>query len=169
MLRAGFIAGHREICTLNRNAVLALAISILFCGAASAQDQDDGEPPPPPPAANLSDEPVFMADQLKADCQPAAGETAAAKAADSKLCDSYLRGLADGLFMVSAMDNSKIPVCMPGSGPLAVEDAKAAFLKYVTDHPEALGHSAGLAGAFAIAAANPCTDQGMDQGDGMQE
>jgi hypothetical protein len=152
---------------LNWNIVLALAISVLLCGAASAQD--DGGPPPPPVAANLSDEPVFMADQLKAACQPPAGENAAAKTADGKVCDSYLRGLADGLFMVGAMGNSQIPVCLPSDGPLAVEDVKAAFLKYVADHPEALDHSAGLAGAFTIIAANPCADETMERGDDGQE
>lgn len=152
---------------MNRNAPLVLAISILFCGAANAQD--DGEPPPPPPQVNLSNEPVFMADQLKAACQPPSSESATAKAADSKVCDTYLRGLADGLFMVGAMGASRIPVCLPSDGPLAVEDAKAAFLKYVTDHPEALEHSAGLAGAFALVAANPCADEAMDQGDKGEE
>jgi hypothetical protein len=110
-----------------------------------------------------------MADQLKAACQPPANADAATKLAAGKVCDSYLRGLADGLFMVGALDASKIPVCLPNDGPLAVEDAKAAFLKYVTDHPEALDHSAGLAGAFAIVAANPCADELMDKGDDGQE
>jgi hypothetical protein len=166
MLGAGFSAGHQEALTLNRNAPLALAISILFCGAANAQD--DGEPPPQQ-QANLSDEPVFMADQLKAACQPPTGESAAAKLADGKVCDSYLRGLADGLFMVGALGASRIPVCLPTDGPLAVDDAKAAFLKYVNDHPESLEHSAGLAGAFALVAANPCADEAMDRGDDGQE
>jgi len=148
---------------LSRNVVLALAISVLLCGAARAQD--DGDMPPPPPQANLSDEPVFMAGQLKAACQPPSTTDAAAKAAGAKVCDSYLRGLADGLFMVGAMDDSKIPVCLPSDGPLAVEDAKTAFLKYVTDHPEALEHSAGLAAAFAIVAANPCADEVMGRDD----
>jgi Rap1a immunity proteins len=152
---------------LNRNVLLALAISVLSCGAVRAQD--DGEPPPPPVAANLSDEPVFMAGQLKADCQPPAAADAAAKAAAGKVCDSYLRGMADGLFMVGAMGNSKIPVCLPSDGPLAVEDVKTAFLKYVTDHPEALDHSAGLASAFAVVAANPCADENMEAGDGEEE
>jgi hypothetical protein len=153
---------------LSRNALFALAIAVLFCGAARAQESgalDDGERPPPPPQTNLSDEPVFMATQLQAACQPPAAADAAAKEAAGKVCDTYLRGLADGLFMVGAMDESKIPVCLPNDGPLAVEDAKTAFLKYVTDHPDALDHSAGLAAAFAIVAANPCADEVMGRDD----
>jgi len=137
----------------------------LFCGAARAQD--DGEMPPPP-QGNAADEPVFMAGQLKDACQPPANETAAAKAAGGKVCDSYLRGLADGLFMVGALDASRIQLCLPDDGPLALDDAKAAFLKYVTDHPEALEHSAGLAGAFAMVAANPCADEVMGRDEGQE-
>jgi len=152
---------------LSRNALLALAIAVLFCGAARAQD--DGERLPPPPQGNVADEPVFMATELRDACQPLAGENAAAKAAGAKVCDSYLRGLADGLFMVGALDTSRIQLCLPSDGPLALDDAKAAFLKYVTDHPEALEHSAGLAGAFAIVAANPCADEAMGRDDDEQE
>jgi hypothetical protein len=146
--------------------MLALAISVLFCGAARAQD--DGEMPPPP-QGNASDEPVFMAGQLKSACQPPVNADAAAKVAAGKVCDSYLRGLADGLFMVGALDASQIQMCLPNDGPLAVADAKEAFLKYVTDHPEVLEHSAGLAGAFALVAANPCADQVMGAGDDGHE
>ncbi len=124
---------------------------------------------PPRPPGNVADEPVFMADQLKAACQPPASSDAAAKASAGKVCDSYLRGLADGLFMVGALDNSQIELCIPSDGPLAVEDVRDAFLKYVAAHPEALEHSAGLAGAFAIVAANPCGDQVMGRDDSGQE
>ena len=151
---------------MKQNALLAVAILSLICGAARAQD--DGERPVRPPPTNVADEPVFMADQLKLACQPPAAADAAAKAASGKLCDAYIRGLADGLFMVGALDNSKIQLCLPGEGPLAVEDVRSEFLKYVTDHPAALEASAGLAGAFAIVAANPCAAQIMSRGEGQE-
>jgi hypothetical protein len=151
---------------LKRNALLAVAISALLCGAAFAQD--DGERPPP--SSNpASDEPIFMAGQLKDTCQPAANLDAAAKAAAGKLCDSYLRGLADGLFMVGALDANHIGVCLPNDGPLAVEDAKAAFLKYAAEHPDLLDQSAGLVGAFALVAASPCQNDLMSGGERGQE
>jgi hypothetical protein len=132
--------------SLKQKPLLALALFALLCGGAKAQD--------------ASGEPVFRAEQLKAACSPAAN------AADAKLCDSYLRGLADGLFMLGALDTSRMRVCLPKDGPMAVADAKAAFLKYAAQHPDMLTHSAALAGTSALVAANPCADEARD---GRQE
>jgi hypothetical protein len=144
---------------------LALALSGLLCCGAAAQD--DGERLPPPPGT-VSDEPVFMAKQLAEACQPAATADAAAKAAGAKVCDSYLRGLADGLYMVGALEGSRIQLCIPHDGPLALEDVRSDFEKYVAAHPEALDHAAALVGAFAVVAANPCADEAMRR-DELQE
>ena len=121
--------------------LLALALFALLCGAAEAQ--------------NLPGEPVFRAEQLKTACGAAAN-------ADAKLCNSYLRGLADGLFMLGALDTGRMRVCLPKDGPMSVADAKAAFLKYAAQHPDMLTHSAALAGTSALVAANPCADEARD-------
>jgi hypothetical protein len=109
-----------------------------------------------------------MANQLAESCQPPATADAAAKAAGAKVCDSYLRGLADGLYMIGAMEGSRIQVCLPHDGPLAVEDVRDDFLKYIKAHPDAMDHSAALVGSFAVVAANPCADEAMRRGDGQE-
>jgi hypothetical protein len=127
---------------MNRKAALAL-LSMFLASPATAQTDDQGDP-------------GYLTQQLKDACQPAAGEGDAAKAADDKICQAYLRGITDGLFMLAAAQDSNVPLCLPQDGPISPAEARDDFNSYVADHPEALQHAAGMTAAIAIIKAHSC-------------
>jgi hypothetical protein len=102
------------------------------------------------------DDPGYLTQQLKDACEPAAGESDTAKVADDKICQAYLRGLTDGLFMLAAAQDSNVPLCLPQDGPVSPAEARDDFNSYVADHPEALQHAAGMTAAIAIIKAHSC-------------
>jgi hypothetical protein len=127
---------------MNRNAVLALVALLSLAGmpvrAADAPDQG------------------FKAQALKEACDPPASADQNAKDAADRICQAYLRGVADGLFMLGTIQQSGAPICLPDDGPVSPAEAKSELEDYLADHPEAADHSAGVAAAFAIIAAHPC-------------
>jgi hypothetical protein len=128
---------------MKRNAARALlAVFCLSVSSAWAQESasDSG----------------FKAGALRDACDPPASANQAAKDAADKVCQAYLRGVADGLFMLGMMQESSAPVCLPNDGPVSPAEAKSEFEDYLSDHPDAADHSAGVTAAFAIIAAHPC-------------
>ena len=138
---------------MNRIALLALAIVCAFYGLpARAQDESeaaraqDGEAP----------DDNFTAGMLKDACAPAAGLDKSARAIADQICQSYLRGLTEGLFLQSFVEDSGAAACLPKEGPISVADAKSDFLNYLAGNPAAADRQAGVAGVLAIVRAHGC-------------
>jgi hypothetical protein len=127
---------------MRRNILLALVV-LASLGPAWAADED-------------APDPGFKAQALKEACDPPGTLDLAARDAADRTCQAYLRGVADGLFMLGMMQQSRTPICLPEDGPVSPAEAKSELEDYLADHPEAADHSAGLATAFAIVAAHPC-------------
>jgi hypothetical protein len=72
------------------------------------------------------------------------------------LCDTYFRGLTDGLFIMEQMKLSSLRTCMPEKEAIGVADARRMFNRHMVDHPEDAGHSAGLIAAMAVIRSFPC-------------
>ena len=123
----------------------ARVILAVFCLSAS-----------PALAQESAPDPGFRAGALRDACDPPASASQAAKDAADKVCQAYLRGVGDGLFMLGMMEESGAPVCLPKDGPVSPAEAKSEFEDYLAGHPDAADHSAGVTAAFAIIAAHPC-------------
>jgi hypothetical protein len=147
---------------MNRIALLALAIVFGFCGL-PVRAQDDGMPSRAPEEgvaarAQAGDAPEdsFTAGKLKDACAPAAGLDKNARALADQTCQSYLRGLTEGLFLQQYVQRSGATVCLPDDGPIPVEDAKAAVLNYLAQNPDAANREAGAAAILAIVRTHSC-------------
>jgi hypothetical protein len=125
---------------MTRIAFLAAALAAFLGAPARGQEAPD---------------PGLKAGALRDACDPPAGSDEAARDAGTRICEAYLRGVADGLFLLGALQQSG-PVCLPNDGPISPAEAKSEFEDYLADHPEAADHSAGTAATFAIIAAHPC-------------
>ena len=128
---------------MKRNAALAL-LAAFYLSAPCAWAQESAS------------DPGFKASALRDSCDPPASDSQSAKEAADRICQAYLRGVADGLFMLGMMQESGAPVCLPKDGPVSPAEAKSEFEDYLADHPDAADHSAGVAATFAILAAHPC-------------
>ena len=98
----------------------------------------------------------FKAADLDRACNPPASADPNARASADRICQTYLHGLADGLFLHGAMADTGSPICLPKDGPVSSADAKNEFEDYLKAHPEMATHSAGLVAAFALVKAHPC-------------
>ena len=126
------------------SAALALVTLFVLTGQpAQAQDDNDTDP-------------GFDARSLRDVCDPPATLDQNAKTAADRICQAYLRGVTEGLFMIGAVEQSGAPVCLPDDGPVSPAEAKSEFQDYLADHPDSLGHSAGLVVTFGIIAAHGC-------------
>jgi Rap1a immunity proteins len=133
------ISGER----MKRTAALAFLAGFTLCvPSASAQES--------------ASDPGFKASALRDACDPPASATPSVRDAGDRICQAYLRGVADGLFMLGMMQQGDAPVCLPNDGPVSPAEAKSEFEDYLADHPDAADHSAGVTAAFAIIAAHPC-------------
>ena len=138
---------------MNRIALLALAIVFTFYGMPSrAQEEDEA---PPAQAGDAPDD-NFTAGMLKDACAPAVGLDKNARAIADQICQSYLRGLTEGLFLQSFVEDSGAAACLPKDGPISVADAKSDLLNYLADKPDAAGRQAGVAGVLAIVRSHGC-------------
>lgn len=126
------------------NRVLAFVVLLLGCGL------------PAPAAEGDAPDEIFRAQALKDVCSPSPSLDQNAKEVAGRICQAYLRGVADGLFMFSAVQGTGARICLPHDGPLSPAEVKAELEDYLADHPDAVSHSAGLTAAFAILAAHPC-------------
>ena len=138
---------------MNRTAVFALAVIFVISGAADAQQIPDGEPPSQdgPPALDDS----FPAKTLAAACAPAAGLDQNAKAVADQMCDSYLRGLTEGMYVTGLITGGR-GLCLPRTDPIKIDEAKREFQDYLAANPDVADHSAGLATMIGIIRAHPC-------------
>lgn len=140
---------------MNRNALFALALTAVLSLPALAQDEErphgtEGE-------TAVADGPEALSLKALQDaCEPPASMAQAEKDASTKLCDAYLAGLSDGLFMRNAIIAQGMTVCLPEDGPISPGEAKADLKDFLADHPEAEDDSAGVAVTYAIIAAHPC-------------
>jgi hypothetical protein len=147
---------------MKRITLLALAIVFAFPGF-PVRAQDDGMPSRTPDdgmaaRAQAGDvaEDSFTAGNLKEACAPAAGLDKNARALADQTCQSYLRGLTEGLFLQQYVQRSGATVCLPDDRPISVEDAKAAVLNYLAQNPDAANREAGAAAILAIVRAHSC-------------
>lgn len=143
MLKHVRIARQTSGAEMKRNAAAALLV-VFYLSATSAWAQE-----------SVSD-PGFKASALRDTCDPPASNSQSAKDTADRICQAYLRGVADGLFMLGVMQESGAPLCLPKDGPVSPAEAKSEFEDYLADHPDAADHSAGVAATFAILAAHPC-------------
>jgi Rap1a immunity proteins len=111
-----------------------------------------------PAKAQMSDptKDSFKAEDLGLACDPAANTDLKARARAERTCQTYLHGLADGLFLLGAMAGTGSQICLPKDGPVSAAEAKDEFEEYLKAHPEMAAHSAGLVAAFALVKAHPC-------------
>jgi hypothetical protein len=136
---------------MNRIALLALAIVFAFCGLpARAQDEDASA------QADGAPEDNFTAGLLKDACVPAAGLDKNARALADQTCQSYLRGLTEGLFLQRFVEDSGAAACLPKDGPISVADARDDVLNYLAANPDAADRQAGVAGVLAIVRSHGC-------------
>ena len=127
---------------MRRKSVLAL-VALVFIAPVWAADDD-------------APDQGFQAQALKEACDPPSALDQSARDAADRICQAYLRGVADGLFMLGTMQQGGAPICLPDDGPVSPKEAKSELEDYLADHPEAANHSAGVTAAFAIIAAHPC-------------
>jgi Rap1a immunity proteins len=137
---------------MKRTILLALATSMAFFSA-PVRAQGDG---PTPAQAATSSEEDFTGGQLGAACAAPAGQDKNAQALAENTCTSYLRGLTQGLFLQSRIEDSGAAACMPKEGPIPVEDARSDVLDYLARNPAASDREAGVAAALAIVRAHSC-------------
>ena len=83
-------------------------------------------------------------------------ESDLARAMADQTCQSYLRGLTEGLFLQQYVQRSGAAACQPDDGPIPVEAAKAAVLNYLAQNPDAVNQEAGAAVILAIVGAHSC-------------
>jgi hypothetical protein len=107
-----------------------------------------------PLAAQTSND-TFKAKHLDLACS-FQGTDRAAKDYAEQTCQSYLRGLTDGLFLMKAFEGANRAGCLPSDSPISNDEARRDFEAYLRQHPESAENSAGLVVAFAIMAAHPC-------------
>lgn len=146
---------------MKRKFLLALAIVFAF-SSPPLRAQDDGMPSrtkgdtPQTGAQGDAAEDSFNAQALKDACAPAPGASQNARALDDQTCQSYLRGLTEGLFLQTILESSDAADCLPKDGPISPSDAKANFLSYLAENPDAADHEAGAAAVLAIVRAHGC-------------
>lgn len=136
---------------MNRIALLALAI-VFACYGMPSRAQDEAAPA----QAGGAPEDNFTAGMLKDACAPAAALDKNARAIADHICQSYLRGLTEGLFLQSFVEDSGASACLPKDGPISVADAKSDLLNYLADKPDAADRQAGVAGVLAIVRSHGC-------------
>ncbi|HWC63279.1 MAG TPA: Rap1a/Tai family immunity protein [Rhizomicrobium sp.] len=134
---------------MNRHALSAPAALLLFCMLPAWGQDEKGQ-------GESTTDPGFKASALRDACDPPVGAGQAEKDDGDRLCQAYLRGVADGLFLSGALHQSGAPICLPQDGPISPSEAKDELKDYLAGHPEAANRSAGMAAALAIIAAHPC-------------
>ena len=72
------------------------------------------------------------------------------------LCNTYFRGLTDGLYVMEQMHLHGRRTCMPGGEAVSNADARHMFNGYMATHPQDAGRSAGLIAAMAVILSFPC-------------
>ena len=76
---------------------------------------------------------------------------------DDSLCNTYFRGLTDGLYIMQQMSRAQKPTCMPSTTAVSVADARRFFNRWMTQHAETAGNSAAVVAAMAVIGAFPCS------------
>jgi hypothetical protein len=72
------------------------------------------------------------------------------------ICQSFLRGLTDGLFLMKAFTNAEKAGCLPSDSAVSIAEARAEFKAFFVAHPEMADNAAGLVAVAAIMRAHPC-------------
>ncbi len=129
---------------MNRIVLLGLVMMVLAPGMSAKAQMSD-------PTKDS-----FKAGDLGMACNPPVNADQNARKDADRTCQTYLHGLADGLFLLGAMADTGSPICLPKDGPVSAAEAKDEFDDYLKAHPEMASHSAGLVAAFALVKAHPC-------------
>jgi hypothetical protein len=98
----------------------------------------------------------IKAELLRTACSPPNGAEQAARDLFAKLCQTYLQGLTDGLFLMRGFIENGNAGCLPADRPISLAEAQADFEVFLRDHPELAQNSAGLVAAAGIMRAYPC-------------
>ena len=72
------------------------------------------------------------------------------------ICDSFIRGLTDGLFMMKSFTDAQKAGCLPSDGALSIAEARAEFEAFFLKHQDMADNSAGLVAVAGIMLAHPC-------------
>ena len=99
---------------------------------------------------------TFKAEDLHVVCNPPTGANPATRDSTAQICESYFRGLTDGLFLMKSFIDSGNAGCLPADSPISTGEARGDFELFLRDHPEAAQNSAAIAVGFGIMRAHPC-------------
>lgn len=100
---------------------------------------------------------TFKAEALHTVCNSPSTAAKADKDLADGICESYFRGLTDGLFLMKTALNHGDAACLPTESPISASEAKGDFELFLRDRPDTAKNSAGLVATFAIMRAHPCS------------
>ena len=89
-------------------------------------------------------------------CEPLGSQSADQIESANLLCDTYLMGVADGMFILKAAQANGEGMCAPLDSPISTSRARELFVEYVREHPEANTYSAGIVAPMSLIRAYPC-------------
>jgi Ssp1 endopeptidase immunity protein Rap1a len=72
------------------------------------------------------------------------------------ICNVYLRGLRDALFVMQSLANRGQRTCLPWEEAIDLTEARRVFQAYLQAHPQSIADSAGLVAAMSLVAAYKC-------------
>jgi hypothetical protein len=100
---------------------------------------------------------TFKASTLHSVCNPpSSGVDQADLMLATDICQMYLRGLTDGLFLDKSFADARNGGCLPTDSPVSIAEAKGEFEAYLAANPNLAENSAGLVAAFGIMVGHPC-------------
>jgi hypothetical protein len=109
-----------------------------------------------PPGIRAASEDGIKAELLRTACSPPNDTEQGARDLLAKLCQTYLQGLTDGLFLMKGFIDNGNAGCLPADRPISLAEAQTDFELFLRDHPELAQNSAGLVAAAGIMRAYPC-------------
>jgi len=98
---------------------------------------------------------TFKAQDLYVACNLPADPNSTDDAA-GLICQTYIRGLTDGLFLMKVFSDAGKAGCLPPDGAISVAEGRAEFEAFFLKHSEMATNSAGVVAALAIVQAHPC-------------
>jgi hypothetical protein len=98
----------------------------------------------------------FTARALISFCEPLPNQPKADLQMSDLLCNTYVHGLTDVMFMMHALVDASMKPCMPKDQAIDLSEARHIFSAYLTKHPQLADNSAGVVMGWAIHDAFPC-------------
>lgn len=99
----------------------------------------------------------FTAAKLNMACFPAHGQPNNVREFAEQTCNAYVRGLADGFFLMQSLAERHQTTCVPIDTPVSNIEAITLLHARLQAHPEEGANSAALVAGFAIIKAHACS------------